>query len=147
MKKIVVGFAVLLSVFAANANDNPVSEKVKQSFEKEFAKATNINWVSKDKNVFQATFTYSGTQVEAYFDTDGSLLSTARLISDKQLPVMIIKSLSKDYAQYDVLRAQECNINNTTFYLVTLRDSKETISLKFSSNGEEQLVSRIKNIK
>jgi len=90
MKKMIIGFAVLMSVLAVNAADtNPVSDKVQQSFQKEFAKATNISWISKEKNIFQATFTYNGTQVEAYFDAEGNVLSTARLISEQQLPVMI----------------------------------------------------------
>jgi hypothetical protein len=146
MKKMIIGFAVLMNVFAVNAADtNPVSEKVQQSFQKEFAKATNISWISREKNIFQATFTYNGTQVEAYFDAEGNVLSTARLISEQQLPVMIIKALSKDYSQYTMRRAEECNTNNTTYYLVTLYNDVESISLKFFSNGDEQLVKRIKN--
>jgi len=145
MKKIILGLVILSSV-VVRANDNtPVSEKVRQSFEKEFAKASNVNWNAKEKNVFQATFSYNNTQVEANFDAEGNLLSTARLITEHQLPVMIIKGLTKDYADYKIRRAEECNSNNTTYYVVTLYNEQETVSLKCFSNGDAQRVERIKN--
>ncbi|MBS1596626.1 MAG: PepSY-like domain-containing protein [Bacteroidetes bacterium] len=143
MKKIIIGLLVLLSVSAAKANN--ISEKVQKSFEKEFSKATNVNWIEKGKNIFQVTFTYNGASVEAYFDGEGSLLSTVRLISEQQLPVMIIRSLFNYYADYSIRRAEECNLNGSTYYLVTIYNNAETITLKFSSNGDEQRVNRIKN--
>jgi len=147
MKKIIIGLVSLVNILAVSANGNvPVSEKVQQSFEKEFVKATNLNWEAKDKNVFHATFTYNGSQVEANFDGEGNLLSTVRLITEYQLPVMIVKTLSRDYGQYKIRRAQECNNNNDTHYLVTIYNNTESISLKFFSNGDEQRISRTKNI-
>jgi hypothetical protein len=147
MKKIIVGLAVLLNVLTVNANAKvPVSDKVLQSFQKEFARATNVNWVSwSEKNIFQATFTYDNARVEAYFDEDGDLLSTARFITESQLPLMVMKVLSTDYARYTVRRVVEYTENKEVYYLVTVFNEKGSMSLKFYSNGDVQRVKQVKN--
>src|SRR5580765_6242548 len=98
MKKSLTGIVIclLLSASALHAADkDPVSEKVKQAFTKEFDKATNITWMyMKDKNLYHARFQYNGEIVEAFYDEEGSLLSTARFIKENQLPILVMKELA-----------------------------------------------------
>ena len=147
MKKIIVGLAVLLNVLTVHAAGKmPVSDKVLRSFQKEFAAATNINWVSwNEKNIFQATFMYGGTQIDAYFDEEGNLLATSRSIAEQQLPIMIMKVLLTDYAPFTVRRAEEYTGDNVVYYLVIVYNDKESMILKFSPNGDVQRIKKVKN--
>ena len=147
MKKTIIVAAVLVSTMSMSAIAGiPVSSKVLQSFEKEFKTATHIQWVlSKEKNLYRASFIYNAESIEAYFNEDGELVSTARLISEQQLPLMVIKTLMTDYHQYKIEQAEEHSNNGSVYYLITLLNENEKIALKFFPNGDVQRLQRIKN--
>ena len=71
MKISLIGLVILLTLSASGqqvSDKNPISEKVLQSFQKEFSQATNINWMpDKNKNIYHARFEYNEEPVEAFF--------------------------------------------------------------------------------
>jgi hypothetical protein len=148
MRKIIICLVVLLSVSPAIIyadGKNPVSEIVLRSFQKEFANATNVSWTAmKAENLYHAAFMYNGEAVEALFNEDGELVSTSRLISEHQLPILAIKKLVTDYSRYKIRQVIEFTNDNETAYLATLYNEKETIVLKLSPDGSLQRIKKIK---
>ncbi len=149
MKKSLTGLVIclLLSTSALHAADkDPVSEKVRQAFTKEFEKATNITWMYlKDKNLYHARFQFNGEIVEAFYDEEGSLLSTARFINENQLPILVMKELANGYANYTVREVVEFTNESQTSYIISVYNSKETVMVKYYTNGDSQRIKRIKN--
>ena len=149
MKKSLTGLVIclLLSASALHAADkDPVSEKVRQAFTKEFDKATNITWMyQKDKNLYHARFQYNGEIVEAFYDEEGSLLSTARFIKENQLPILVMKELANGYANYTVREIVEFTNESQTSYIISVYNTKETLMVKYYTNGDSQRIKRIKN--
>ena len=149
MKKSFIGLVILLtlSTSALRANSNePVSAKVLASFQKEFSMAANVSWTpEKDKNLYHAKFLYNNETMEAFFNSDGALLAIARLISERQLPMLITKALAIDYSNYAIRQVVEVTNEGETSYVVNLYDNSETIVLKCFSNGDSQRIKRIKN--
>lgn len=149
MKKSLTGLVIcfLLSTSALHAADkDPVSEKVRQAFTKEFEKATNITWMYlKDKNLYHARFQFNGEIVEAFYDEEGSLLSTARFINENQLPILVMKELANGYSNYTVREVVEFTNESQTSYIISVYNSKETVMVKYYTNGDSQRIKRIKN--
>jgi len=142
---LVIGLILSASAVCEHAAD-PVSDKVKQAFQKEFEKATNTTWMyQKDKHVYHARFQYKGETVEAFYDEEGSLLSTARFISENQLPILVMKQMSTDYPDYIVRQVVEFTNESQTTYIVSSYNSKETLVVKYYTNGDSQRIKRIKN--
>lgn len=148
MKKSLTGLVIclLLGTSALHAADkDPVSEKVRQAFAKEFDKATNITWMyQKDKNLYHARFQYNGEIVEAFYDEEGSLLSTARFIKENQLPILVMKELANGYGNYTVREIVEFTNESQTSYIISVYNSKETLMIKYYTNGDSQRIKRIK---
>ena len=147
MKQMIIGVALLLNIATVYANDETPSKKILQSFKKEFATATNITWKAEGDNVYQFNFVYNEERIEACFDEDGALLSTARVILETQLPLLVTKTLSTDYSAYQVDRIEEHTTSGLVYYLVSVSDKKETVILHFFSNGDVQRIKRVKNKK
>jgi len=144
-----ISLAMLLTLDASAqqvSDQDPISPKVLKSFQQEFAKATNISWMpDKDKNIYHARFQYNNEPVEAFFTDDGTLVSTARFISERQLPIMVIKELLNNYSFYTIRQVVEFTNGQETSYMVNAYNEKETLVLKFFANGDSQRVKRIKN--
>ena len=149
MKKSLIGLVILLTIStsALHARDkDPISEKVLSSFRKEFSKATNITWMpKKEQNLYHAKFQYNDETVEAFFNEDGNLVSTARFISERQLPILIMKEILADYGDYHIRQVVEFANENETNYVVSAFNNKETIVVKYFPNGDSQRIKRFKN--
>jgi hypothetical protein len=147
MKKIVIGLIGLFSVMTIRANDtDPISWKVMHSFQREFVNASNVSWKSlDDDNFFQASFKFHGEQILAIFNSDGDLVGTARIISEEHLPIMVMKTLAANYADYTVKQTEEYTVNGEAYYEVTMMNQKGMLVVKFSPDGTTDQVKKIKN--
>src|SRR5580700_4069911 len=101
-KKFLLG--TLLSIFicsytfAAN-NDNGISERIKASFQHEFANAEDVRWEDCYQYV-KASFKLEDQELSAYFNPEGDLLAITRNIISDQLPIHLLTILRKEYAGY-----------------------------------------------
>jgi hypothetical protein len=149
MKMSLIALVILLTLDTSGQQvpgKDPVSEKVLISFQKEFAKAINISWMpEKNKTIYHAKFEYNDEPVEAFFTEDGTLVSTARFISERKLPILIMRELADQYSGYNIRQVVEFTNEAETSYVVNAFNSKETIIVKFYTNGDTQQVKRIKN--
>ena len=149
MKKCLYGLVILLTINSGPlyaTRKDPVSEKVRMAFQKEFSNATNVNWMPrKEKNLFHARFQYNDETVEAFFSEEGNLVTTARFISERQVPLIIMKEWSSAYSGYRIRQVVEFASENETSYVISGYNNKETVVVKYYSNGDSQKIRRIKN--
>jgi opacity protein-like surface antigen len=122
------------SAFAADANVNKVSSRVKNSFEARFGNPSDLSWKSYD-GYLKAAFTIAGEKVEAFFGADGELIGTSRVVEFKQLPLNAIQKIQKDYAGYKVTEAIEFERDGEKSYYVALNNDAKKQVLEVSLYG------------
>jgi hypothetical protein len=132
--KMLIGVFVLITgISSAFANGKEeVNQKIIRSFEKEFAGARDVQWVSS-KDFVKATFTLNEHVVYAYYGQDGQLLGVTRNIVSGQLPINLLTDLKKHYNNCWITDLFEMAANGENVYYVTLENSDHKIVLK--SNG------------
>lgn len=138
MKKIFVHtlFAVLVtgSVFA-----NPgvsVSNRIQESFQKEFAGAQGVSWESlNSKSIFHASFVYNNERLNAYFNNEGDLIATGRYIKAESLPLLASRAVTNRFPNQVIEEVIEYVAGTETSYIVTLHTAKRTVSAQVYLDG------------
>src|ERR1700722_6217605 len=133
MKKIFLSLAAValmgISAFA-NGNDEIVSQRTLAALKSDFTNATHTVWEHKD-GFTKATFSFNGQVLCAYYDdNDGQLQAVVRNIVSDQLPLNLLASLKKDYAEYWITDLFEISADNETTYYVTVENAGKKIVLK-----------------
>ena len=132
--KILIGvFVFITGISSAFANGKEeVNDKIIKTFQKEFAGAQNVQWVTT-KEFVKATFTLNEQVIYAYYSPEGNLLGVTRNIISGQLPINLLTGLKKNYNNYWITDLFEMATNNENTYYVTLENSDHKLVLK--SNG------------
>ena len=148
MKKLTTILTAIVLLFAATAfasGGEKVTTKVNVAFQKDFAKAENVNW-AKTGDFYFATFVMNDNEVDAAYNEEGELIGISRKIETAQLPLIISLALSQKYSQYTFLNeATELSYDGETHYFVITKNSKQTLKLNCRSNGEISIDKKIKN--
>lgn len=136
-KKILLG--ILLSIFIcsytlAADNDKGVNERIKATFNREFANAEDVNWEDCHQFV-KASFKLQDQQLSAYFNPEGDLLAITRNIVSAQLPIHLLTDLRKEYGEYWITDLFELYVQGETTYYVTIQNPEREKVLK--SSGED----------
>jgi hypothetical protein len=137
--KILIGvFLLITGISSAFANGKEeVSDRIIQSFQKEFAGAQHVEWVTT-KEFVKATFVLNEQVVYAYYGQDGQLLGVTRNILPGQLPINLLTDVKKSYTNYWITDLFEMAANHENVYYVTLENSDHKIVLRSSgTNGWE----------
>jgi hypothetical protein len=136
MKKLFIAALIIVaagsSAFATDASN--VNNKVKISFEAQFAGVKNVSWTAKETYI-KASFTLADENVEAFFGTDGELIGLSRKVDLKKLPLNAIQRIKKDYASYTVTDAIEFDQDGDKSYYVSLEDGAKKQILQVSLYG------------
>ncbi|HEX6429080.1 MAG TPA: hypothetical protein VF008_15395 [Niastella sp.] len=132
-KILIAVFVFITGISSAFANGKgEVNDKIIKTFQKEFAGAQNVQWVTT-KEFVKATFTLNEQVVYAYYSTDGNLLGVTRNILSGQLPINLLTDLKKNYNNYWVTDLFEMATKGENMYYLTLENSDHKLVLK--SNG------------
>ena len=124
------------SSFASNTNG--VNKTVSNSFQQDFAQASEVKWEST-KNFDKATFTLDGQTMFAYYSHSGDLIAVTRNIISTQLPGSQFKSLKKNYNGYWITDLFEVSSDNDTDYYITIENADYKIVLKSKNSGGWEL--------
>ena len=150
MKKILTALlvTVITSVSAfANSNNSPLNEKVLKAFNSQFSTAVNVTWKEmKGVGLYHASFNSGQQTMDAFFNEEGELVTTARTIDQNQLPLSVGEKINAAYSgsvvDKDVI---ELNSDGYTSYYVTVRNSKATLILKADAAGSLSVFKKVKN--
>jgi hypothetical protein len=106
-----------------------VSKNVINSFNREFANASNIQWEVKE-NFVKAQFSVNDMVLFAYFNKGGELIAVTRFISPNQLPLELLTSLKKTNSNYWVSDLFEIQTESGTSYFATVENADQIVVLK-----------------
>lgn len=135
-KLLSISLAVLVAISSAFAgNKEGASDKAVQSFKKDFAQATNVQWDTR-KDFNRATFQLNGEVMFAYYSVDGELIALSRNLASNQLPIRLSASLKKKFSNYWISDLFEVASNNESSYYVTVEDAETTVVLRAVGSGD-----------
>lgn len=147
MKKIFLSAAFILTVAAGTsfATEDPVTgDEAKETFAKEFAGAESAVW-KQSGDYFKVNFIFRGYRTEAYFNKEGGLEGSVRSLLYDQLPLTIVTSVNKRFADADVLDVYEINNAEGTVYRITLKRDSKKIRVKLDPAGNMLEKEKLKN--
>ena len=146
MKKTFVTLFAFLSIgiVVSLANENhDVDPKILSAFQKEFSFAKDVKWEIKGEFV-QVNFSLNDHGFVAWYNSEAELIGTARNILYMQLPLSVIRSLEKDYADANFSGIVEITRNGETFYQVQAERKNKKLLLKASPGGNITVIKKIK---
>lgn len=147
MKKFATVLTAAVMLFTSSAfatgKDN-VTAKVQAAFLTDFKSAGNVKWEKKEGFYF-ATFSINNISIDAAYNEDGELLATSRKLEISQLPLSVSLQIGKKYSDYTLVgQVSEINFEGQTHYYFTIENSKQSLNLKCSGDGEVSVESRKK---
>jgi hypothetical protein len=146
MKKMIVTlFAFFtIGIAASIGNEEPnVNPKILSAFQKEFSFAQNVKWQIKGE-LTQVNFSVNDHGFVAWYNSAGELVSTARNLLYMQLPLSVIKTLEKDFADASLFGFVEITRDDETVYRIQAERKNKKFLLDVSPGGDVLSVKRIK---
>jgi hypothetical protein len=131
-KTIILSLSLIMTVGVTGALANnriTVSEQVQQSFDKEFTGAEAVNWNDAGEYL-KASFVLLGHRTEAYFNKDGELKGCVRDVFFDQLPLSVMNSLDRRFANAGIEQVREITNAEGTSYVLNL----EYKDIKYQAN-------------
>lgn len=149
MKKMLVLMISVASIFSsytlsAKPAETEVSGRIQAAFTKAFTGAQDVKWYSDDANTYTAKFTINTSKVTAYFDKEGKLLSTRRIITADQLPLTVSVALQQRYPGQKVYGITEFEKDGALNYYITLEGEKHWTIVKANVDGDLNVHQRLK---
>lgn len=146
MKKAILALSMFLTIGLSAAlayEETKVDPKVLSAFQKDFSLAENVKWEIKT-GLSQVRFSIYDQSLIAWYNAEAELISTARNILYKQLPLSVIKSLEEKYSEADFTSMQEITKGNETNYFIQVESKEKKLLLKANSSGSLSVVKKIK---
>lgn len=147
MKKLLVtvAVAVMVAITSFAADIKKINQRVLAAFEKEFTTATNVSWeVLKNEDICHASFVYANEVMEAYYTAEGELIGIARFLSQERMPLLVLKTIKAEYSKYKFQQASEYMGADTTSYIVTLENEKQSVVVRIYHNGSSEVLKKTK---
>lgn len=149
MKKSILVWVLTLALGVTSTyakTDEGTNVRAENSFKKEFASATNVQW-EQTKEFTKATFTLNDQVMFAYYSQDGDLLAVTRNILSSQLPINLLADLKKNYTSYWITDLFEIATDQTTSYYISIESADYTVVLKSDgANGWQVFKKEKKNL-
>lgn len=148
MKKSILTWALILMVGISSSfahGIEGVSDKVMNSFKKDFTEAKNVQWEST-RDFAKATFSMHGQVMFAYYNSDGNLIAVTRNIVAAQLPLTLLTDVKKNYSDYWISDLFELSSNDSTAYYITLENGDQKIVLKSDDSKNWELYKKEKKV-
>lgn len=145
MKKYLVSLTLMFTIASsAIAGNDPASEeKAKENFKKEFTGAESVVW-KESGDYYKVSFVFRGNPVEAYFNAEGELVGSARIVQLYELPLNIQTSFTKRFNDADVLDVLEVNNAEGTSYRFTFRQNDKKYQVKLDNDGNISSKEKVK---
>ncbi|HEX4957871.1 MAG TPA: hypothetical protein VFV46_06805 [Lacibacter sp.] len=146
MKKMIVLVAAVMITGATFANPvaNPVSEKAKAAFAKEFKGAQYTEWKGEKDGLYLVTFKMNGESLTAWLSEDGKVEALQRNITADKATILASRAISTLSSQATVTALVEVTQNGDLYYLVKTEDEKSITTYKVYADGETQKIERRK---
>ncbi len=132
MKKSIVLIVTVLFLgmtgLMANGREG-FNEKAVSSFQKEFAKATEVSWQS-GSNYLKVSFLFNEQMLTAFYNEDGERLAIVRNLRSNELPMALLEILKQSYNNYWITELFEFHGKEEAAYYITIENADYKITLK-----------------
>lgn len=148
MKKSILTWALIVMVGVSTSfahGIEGVSEKVMNSFKKEFANAKDVQWEST-KDFAKATFSLHGQVMFAFYNSEGNQLAVTRNIVASQLPLTLLAEVKKSYGEFWISDLFEMSSNDQTSYYITLENGDQKVVLKSEDSRNWEVYNKVKKV-
>ena len=144
MKKTVMTFLLFAILGISNSfAAAEIDPKIISAFKKDFSTADNVRW-NQQGDLTRVSFLFNDRIFYAWYNSDAELITTARNLLLMQLPLSVIRSLEKEYADSDLTSIIEYTKNGVTFYHIEAELNKKKYLIKATIFGELSIVKRLK---
>ena len=137
MKKLILVFAAVsfISVTALTQNATEVPSKVKTAFDQKFKGTQKEKWGKENANEWEAEFTMNNKEYSANFSAEGTWLETEYKISEKEIPVAVIKTLSKEFPGYKLLESEVSETGKGKVFEFEVQTGKTKMEISVNTDG------------
>lgn len=112
-----------------------VPTSLSNAFNKEYAKATDVEWEKKMDN-YKVEFDLNRHDHEVWYNASGVVIKKEIEMSETDLPQAIRDAIKSNYAGYRVDDIEMIWQNNATSYEVELEKGQDETQVTFDSNGK-----------
>lgn len=126
------------AVSSTNSDPAAVNPGVTAKFSTLFPTATDSKWTSSNNN-FWVSFLNNGRKANASFTPKGKMNYVITDCTIEQLPGSFRKTINKEYSSYKLYNAIEIKAYNAVAYQAILENESAYITLKFTSEGVEEI--------
>jgi hypothetical protein len=139
MKRMMITLVMIVTLTSgAFAGNEKIKQEVLDAFKNKFPYAQDVTWTEGD-SYYQATFTFNGARLNAFYSTEAKLKYVARNIISTQLPLYLQNSLKMNYAHYWITDLFELSGKKGFSYYITLEDADEKVVLKSAAGSDWEL--------
>jgi hypothetical protein len=144
-KQIITAALLLLAAFthAFAGDDQGVNKATAASFSRDFQKAKLMNW-QKQQNYSVATFNLNGQIMMAYYNQDNLLVAVLHHTTVDHLPILLIRDIKKNYADYWVSELFEAVANGESHYYLVLENADKTLKLKSVNSTDWEITKTVR---
>jgi len=139
MKKLILATALLVSLssFASNDNKSDVNTLAKKNLLRHYSGATNIEWKS-EAQFNKASFQIENQKLEVFYDQNGDLIGTTKVVAFDKLPKAAIQTITSEYT-FPEFNLRECiefvDAYNVKKYFISMETVNDRIILEISKTG------------
>lgn len=135
-----LAFAVLTSALAVQAEEGTTPAAVKDAFAKAYPQAVDVEYETETKGgktVHEVEFKHQGKDMEALFNTDGTLIRTEVEVGLDTLPEPVKKALATAHPKAKLKEAEMLmKPDGSMFgYEIELKDGKVETTVEVAGNG------------
>ena len=128
--------AALTAQLAWAGDEERITAMAKRNFEKEFPGAIYVKWEKLERtDACMVRFVYNDQALLSYFNDDGNIIATIRIVEKQNLPFRISETLYKKYNDYKVLKIEELIIGTDVSYLAELENEKVKLHVRLYNSG------------
>ena len=128
---VIVFFVISLSAFSQKR----VPENVKKEFAAKYTSAQSVKWDSEETDEWEAEFNLNGKKMSASFDNSGRWIETETVISEKELPEVVVNTLKKDFQGYKKGPIEIYESPEMKGYEMSLKKGEKSWEVIFSDKG------------
>ncbi len=141
MKKIILATALVALSTASFAGGNR-DKKLLYDLQTTLSYSRQVQWTSTN-NYTQASFSFNGKPVSAYYLNDNTLIGFGIRSSQSELPREVSDAIGKKFSNWTIIDAMLfIEANGDVYYYVHVRKGKTNLALKIA-DGRAYIFSRM----
>ena len=137
MKNLILVFlvAVFMSTTACAQSAKNLPVKVKSSFNQKFPGAQKVKWGKENATEWEAEFTLNNKAYSANFNSNGNWVETEYLINEKEIPAVVVATLSNKYPGCKIKTAEITESAKGNVFAFELLKGKTKTDVTVNADG------------